>query len=193
MELELRGPGGISGLEFSGMVVPFNVLSHPLGGFREKVAPDAFRDTLASDEDILALAHHDLAQPIASREGGSLKLWTDSRGLHFKLNPADTQAARDLAAQIRHRTVRGMSFGFVAEDDRWESINGQIVRTLRSVRLMEISPTAAPAYGSATSIRISAEEGRSLPSPRWEPSAEFLRRRLELEHKHRRRHAASLN
>ena len=140
--LELREKPGTAG-KLTGYAVIFNTLSEDLG-FREKVAPTAFDDTLSSDQEVKLLWSHDTSKPLASRKAGTLKLWKDDKGLRFEADLADTSWGRDAAALIKRGDVDAMSFGFTvpAGGDQWQAK----VRTLLKVTLREISPVAWPAY-----------------------------------------------
>lgn len=116
-----------------------------LGGFTETIAPGAFRVTLASGRDILALVDHNAGQPLGRTKSGTLRLSEDERGLAFSVDLPDTQAARDILALASRGDLGGMSFGFDVPDGGDEWIGKQ--RTLRCVTLHEISVVQGwPAY-----------------------------------------------
>ncbi|UWR22628.1 HK97 family phage prohead protease [Sulfitobacter sp. S190] len=109
----------------------------------ETIAPGAFKATLATRTDILALVDHDPSRVLARTKSRTLRLSEDSRGLAFDLDLPDTQAGRDVLALAERGDLGGMSFGFSAVDDQ---ISGNR-RELRTVELYEISVVAAfPAY-----------------------------------------------
>ena len=59
---------------------------------------------------------------------------------------------------IRAGVVKGVSFGFVVKKDAWDQTDPRnVVRTLVDVDLIEISPTAFPAYPQ-TSAAVRSEE-----------------------------------
>ena len=122
-----------------------------LGGFRERIAPGAFRAALAGD--ILALLDHDPGKVLGRSRTGTLKLSEDSRGLAFSLEVPDTQAGRDVIALAERGDLGGMSFGFTVPEGG-EEWNGR-TRTLRSIDLKEISVVSAwPAYeGTEIALR----------------------------------------
>lgn len=122
-----------------------------LGGFRERIAPGAFRAALAGD--ILALLDHDASKVLGRTRSGTLRLGEDSRGLSFSLDVPETQAGRDLLALAERNDLGGMSFGFTVPEggEQWEGRT----RTLRSIDLKEISVVSAwPAYeGTEIALR----------------------------------------
>ena len=155
-DLEVRADDTGTGIR--GYAAVFDKLSVNLGGFREKIAPGAFRYSLEHKKRILALWNHDSNMPIGATDGGQLKLEEDSRGLFFDLEPIDTTTGRDVKEMIRSGVVKGVSFGFIVKKDHWDQTDPRnIVRTLVDVDLLEISPTAFPAYPQ-TSAAVRSEE-----------------------------------
>lgn len=156
-ELEVRADDKTTGIR--GYAAVFDKLSVPLGGFREKIAPGAFKYSLEHKKRILALWNHDSNLPIGSTDGGQLTLSEDSRGLFFDLEPIDTTTGRDVKEMIRSGVVKGVSFGFIVKKDAWDQTDPRnVVRTLVDVDLIEISPTAFPAYPQTTTAVRSEEE-----------------------------------
>ena len=116
-----------------------------IGDFTETIAPGAFRASLATGRDILALVDHDQARMLARTRSGTLRLSEDSRGLAFDLDVPATTAGNDVLALAERGDLGGMSFAFTV-DKAGEDWRGD-ARTLRSVTLHEISAVAAwPAY-----------------------------------------------
>lgn len=134
---------------FEGYVVKFDTRSHYLG-FYEKVDKRAFDNTLKKDNNIFALFNHDWSKPLASTRNKSLELYTDKEGLRFKLSPkAKTTFLRDVRELVDSGELRGMSFGFIVNDDDWETRDGEDYRTLKDVDVAEITLTHNPAYESS--------------------------------------------
>ena len=103
----------------TGYAAVFNSLSEDLGGFRERIAPGAFKRTLNDNADVLALVGHKRDLPLGRTASGTLTLAEDDRGLRIAIDLPDTSYARDLRASVKRRDITGMSFGFsVAEDGR---------------------------------------------------------------------------
>jgi HK97 family phage prohead protease len=166
-DLEVREHEG--SLRFVGHAAVFDSLSLPLGGFREQVARGAFRKTIR-EADVRFLAQHDPATVMARTKAGTLRLKEDGVGLLVEadLNPADPDVQR-LAVKVRDGHIDQMSFGFEVIKDEWEEqdirdewTNGPIpVRTLKEVRLWDVSPVTFPAYpatdGGLREILVPAE------------------------------------
>jgi HK97 family phage prohead protease len=146
-EFEIRSEGE-DGMTFTGYASVFNSSSEDLGGFREFVAPGAFKRSLQSRNEIKLLWNHDTNEPLASVRGGSLELVEDRYGLKVKAKLPNTTRGRDVAELLRSKVIDSMSFGFNVIKDAW-SENGS-VRTLESVRLHEVSIVTYPAYIATT-------------------------------------------
>jgi len=142
-----------------GYAAVFNQLSEDLGGFREKIAPGAFRKTI-QEADIRALWNHDSNYVLGRNKSGTLKLEEDNHGLRIEITPPNTTWARDLITSIKRGDVDQMSFGFRAIKDRWEVDDGQNIRTLLEVSLFDVSPVTYPAYSqTAVSTRAWDPDG----------------------------------
>jgi Escherichia/Staphylococcus phage prohead protease len=134
-------------LRIIGHAAVFNQLSDDLGGFREKIQPGAFADTI-KDGDIRALWNHDANFVLARTKSGTLKLSEDQVGLAIDAELPDTNFARDLLRSIERNDVDQMSFGFrvLPKGDSWRMEDGGLVRTLTKVELFDVSPVTFPAY-----------------------------------------------
>lgn len=128
-----------------GYAAVFNQLSDDLGGFRERVLPGAFEETIKAD-DIRALWNHDPNYVLGRNASGTLKLAEDEHGLRIEIDPPDTQWARDLLATMQRGDVDQMSFGFYTVSDDWRKEKGQVVRDLVKAKLFDVSPVTFPAY-----------------------------------------------
>lgn len=126
----------------------FDSWSENLGGndpFVEKVCKGAFEVSILED-DIRALFNHDPNYVLGRNKSGTLTLQEDEKGLLVKINPPDTQWARDLLVSIGRGDINQMSFGFTVEADRWSYEDGKDVRELLKVKLFDVSPVTFPAY-----------------------------------------------
>jgi len=98
---------------------PYDVYGGPPMGWRETVDPKAFDTTLSARADAHLLINH-TGMPLARTKSGTLKLSTDSTGLHVEagLDPADPDVTR-LVPKMRRRDMDEMSFGFRVKEDEW--------------------------------------------------------------------------
>ena len=116
-----------------------------IADFVETIRTGAFRQSLQSGRDVLALVDHDTSRVLARTRSQTLKLSEDSAGLQFELSIPDTSAGRDVLALAERGDLGGMSFGFLVPKGG-ESWNGN-KRMLTAIDLREISVVSAwPAY-----------------------------------------------
>lgn len=143
-----------------GVAVPYNTLSVRMWGFREKIAPGAFAESLAdSKRDVFALWNHNTDFPLASRNAKSLTLSDTAEGLRFRFDTNDTIWGESAYRSIKDGIVTRMSFGFRTVTDEWHTEEKEEIRTVTKAELYEISPVLFPAY-TATSV-----EARSVLTP----------------------------
>lgn len=131
--------------KLEGYAARFNVISENLGGFREKIAPGAFKKSIKKD-DVRALKNHDANYVLGRSSAGTLKMKEDEGGLKVSINPPDTQWARDLIVSVERGDIDQMSFGFRVVSDKWETENKENLRTLEQVDLIDVSVVTFPAY-----------------------------------------------
>ena len=143
--LELREEG--DEMTLTGYAALFNSRSENLGGFTEVIAPGAFSRSLKSRNDIKLLWNHDTSAVMGSTRAGTLKLEEDARGLKVTASLPNTTHGRDARELVKRGDVTGFSFGFTIPGrggDEWNAEGTE--RTLKSVRLHEVSLTPFPAY-----------------------------------------------
>jgi HK97 family phage prohead protease len=144
-DLELREEG--DEMSLVGYAALFNSRSENLGGFTEVIAPGAFSRSLKSRNDVKLLWNHDTSAVLGSTRAGTLTLVEDEKGLRVDAKLPNTTHGRDARELIKRGDVTGFSFGFSIPGkggDAWNSEGTE--RTLRSVRLHEVSLTPFPAY-----------------------------------------------
>lgn len=131
-------------VRLTGHAAVFNKLSEELWGFRERIKPGAFAKTLGND--VRALWNHDANHVLGRTTAKTLTLREDEVGLAVEILLPDTQTGRDLAVSIERGDVSQMSFAFRTITDRWNTENGETIRTLEEVELFDVSPVTFPAY-----------------------------------------------
>jgi hypothetical protein len=134
-----------SGPKIYGYAAVFNQLSSDLGGFRERILPNAFGNSIRVD-DVRALFNHDPNYVLGRNVSGTLKLEEDEHGLRIEINPPDAQWAKDLVASLKRGDIDQMSFGFRTISDDWHKENDEVIRELIEVQLFDVSPVTYPAY-----------------------------------------------
>lgn len=147
-----------SGRKLTGYVARFDSEAR-IGSFTEVIRRGAFRASLESGADILALADHDPKAVLGRTRSGTLTLTEDADGLAFSLQLPDTQTGRDLVALAERGDLGGCSFGFTVPPggDHWDGDR----RELRSVTLAEVSIVSAwPAYAN-TEVNLRSRQPES--------------------------------
>lgn len=148
-----------------GLAIPYSrvttIGNMDRGGFRESIAPGACNKSLR-EADIVALNNHNSWQPLGRTSAGNLALKSTTRGIEPDLQPIDTSYGSDLLKNVKAKIVRGWSFGFEVVKDDW-TLDGEPAdeytgtdRTIREMKLIEVSPVTFPAYAQT---EISARSG----------------------------------
>ena len=115
--------------------------------FTERIKQGAFeRSIKRARNDIKLLWNHDSGSILGSTRAGTLKLVEDNIGLKVIASLPHTTAGLDAAVLLKRGDIDSMSFGFSvpAGGDSWNDDGSE--RTLKSVRLHEVSIVAFPAY-----------------------------------------------
>lgn len=152
----------------------FNSLSQPMETragkrFVERIAPGAFARALA-EADVRGLFNHDPNMLLGRRSAGTLTLAEDAHGLRYRIDPPDTQAARDVMSLLARGDLSGSSFSFLTIDDDWtraaDGMEGiDLVRELRSVHLLDVGPVTFPAYVDTSAAMRSLDLFLAEPGP----------------------------
>lgn len=169
-----------------GHAAVFNSLSEDLGGFREQIIPGAFKEAIETD-DIRALFNHDPNFVLGRNRANTLTLAEDARGLAIAITPPDTQVARDLITSMERGDITQMSFAFRIKpngEDWAKNDDGIWIRSVKRVRLYDVSPVTYPAY-TATDIAVRSLDQYRQAHPEIDPNAylvqaEHRRRALQL-------------
>ncbi len=149
-QLELR----VNAIEFNsdeemvleGYVNKTEQLSKKLGGFREKVEKGCFARAIERAESIKLLFEHNSESLLASTKNGSLSLEEDKKGLKIRATLIDTTLGQDTYKLVKAGLIDAMSFGFYVIEDNWEKVDGENIRTIKDLELIEVSIVENPAY-----------------------------------------------
>lgn len=113
------------------------------GEFKEQIERGAFVDSLT--DDVRMIWNHDTNIVLGRTKSGTLRLAEDAHGLRFENDMPENRP--ELTESIRRGDVDQMSFGFDVLDSEWgRDDDGVLLRTVRKVKLYEISPVTFPAY-----------------------------------------------
>ena len=162
----------------------FNAWYELWSGFRESVAPGAFKKSIAQD-DVRALFNHEPSLPLA-RSNGTLTLREDEKGLYYEFIIPDTTVGRDLLTNMKLGIITQSSFGFniVEQSLKYDKEKDLVSRTLTEVKLFDVSPVTYPASPQTeVNVRMSVgsadESGELIAVP--ETGEPFTREQLDAE------------
>jgi HK97 family phage prohead protease len=140
-----------------GYAVVYNRLSVDLGGFRERILPGAFDGVLNRQRgraDLVSYYNHNPDILLGRESSGTLKVWSDEKGVGFEVTPPASRA--DIMELVQRRDVKGASFTF-SVDKGGETFttdeNGRAIREVRAATIYELGPVVQPAYPS-TSVSV---------------------------------------
>lgn len=142
--------GGGSYRVIGGYAAVFGKRSHPMGGIRELVEPPFFNKSQADGWPMAVCRYeHDPRMLLGSIAGGTLDLTIDKAGLDYSVRIPESRS--DVYELAERGDLPGSSFSFQAFQDDWRLGDGGLPeRHLVSGRLIDVAPTAVPAYPDAT-------------------------------------------
>ena len=149
--------------EVNGYAIVFNSPSHNLGGFIEKVSPEAMNGVIERS-DVVALLNHNQDRGILGRSrngNGSLKLTVDDKGTSFRFDSPKTALGDEVLEYLRRGDATQCSFAFTVEKDTWRKMDdGVYERTINQIdKLYDVSVlTCTPAYEETSVSCRSFEE-----------------------------------
>ena len=134
--------------------IKYDSLSVDLGGFRERILPNA----VELDADLVALFDHATDKVLGRVSAGTMTVRSDSAGIAFTAFPPETTWAKDLQVSMERGDIKGCSFRMFVDEDRWYVENGEVRRDVSKARVSELTVTSMPAYPETTaSARSTAE------------------------------------
>lgn len=179
--LELRSEG--ESRKIVGYPIVFNSLSQDLGGFVERILPDAVQFA----EDVRADFNHDANCILGRLSAGTLTLSVDDHGVRMEAEAPKTTWADDLLVSIRRGDINQGSFAFrvLPGGDQVAEENGQMVRTLTRILVRKVSVVSDPAY-TKTEIEVRQNPGsagdtagQEAPPATFNGEVDLLRRVLD--------------
>lgn len=143
----------------SGYAIVFNSDSNDLGGFTERINPDALNGVIEKS-DVLCLLNHNEDKGVLARSKqgeGSLTLEIDEIGLKYTFDAPNTALGDELLEGLRRGDITTSSFAFTVGNDSWsKNEDGSYLRTINSIsELFDVSPVYRAAY-DATSVKVDA-------------------------------------
>jgi HK97 family phage prohead protease len=175
-------------VKIEGLAVPYNALSEDLGGFRERIVPGAFGETIRSadgGDDLYADIEHDRRQLLARASKGTLSFREEPRGLLATITLPNTTRGKDVAEDVRAGNLDGMSIAWAAKgtEDRFLAEDGETVREVLKADLRGVTLTSSPAYRQTVDSLVmrSLEEFQTEQTEDWRAENDKMRRRIALE------------
>jgi len=141
----------VDGIGLVGHSIVFDSWSVDLGGFIERVRPQAVNRMMARGRDVRALWNHNSDVPLGRSSAGTMQYWKDDIGVGVKIVPP--QWAAHYLETVQRGDVTGMSFGFQMIEDEWSFDGKKPARDLLDIEVSEMSAVAFPAYPS-TDLRV---------------------------------------
>ena len=142
-----------------GLAASYNTLSADVGGFKEVIAPGAFKRALENKADVRCLVNHDNSQILGRTKSGTLTLSDSPEGLRFlcKLNP-ESEAHRNIYAAVQRGDLDQCSFAFQPVADKYENVKDATGRsysrrTVSDLNLFDVSIVTFPAYPNGTRVQ----------------------------------------
>lgn len=152
----------------SGYAIRFMEESVDLGGFIERIHPEAISIDQIRNSDIFAFFNHDNDKVLGRTGAGTLKLDLREDGLYYEIDVPDTVAGNELLEHIKRGEMYGTSFAFSLPSDDSGDVwsrdeQGNIYRDITNIEfLYEISPVFSPAYPTTTVSARSLEKIQEL-------------------------------
>lgn len=141
-------------MKVSGYVNKNNSISEVLSEdgvvFRETILPQAFTNALASGNEICFYLEHDPNKILATTKNNTLEVTQDDVGLHMSATIVPTSDGNNAYKLIKSGIITNMSFGFLVNEDVWDSDGDVPLRTVTDLDLLEVSAVKNPAYTSST-------------------------------------------
>lgn len=172
-----------------GYAANYNKASEDLGGFIEYIASGAFTSAIGRD-DVRALFNHDANFVLGRNRAGTLELSEDDNGLRVNISPPATQWADDLLINMRRGDINQMSFAFSVFDEEWDTEDDYPKRTIKDVKLYDVSVVTYPAYPTTTAAvrshldklnNVQADENTSQPKEDGKTQARNANRQRHLD------------
>lgn len=156
----------VPGARLFGHAIVFDRWSVDLGGFVERIRPQASNRMMNTGADVRALWNHNSDFPIG-RSGAqpvNLRYWNDAKGVAVAIKPPSSATAFVEAIELGN--VTGMSFGFRMIEDEWFMDGAKVKRDVLDMLVSEFSAVVFPAY-LETDISVGVPQNRVAFLKKW--------------------------
>ena len=162
----------------TGYAIVFNSDSNDLGGFTERINPDALNGVIEKS-DVLCLLNHNEDRGVLARSNkgdGSLSLQIDEIGLKYSFEAPNTALGDELLEGLKRGDISTSSFAFTVEKDSWsKNEDGSYLRTINSIsQLFDVSPVYRAAY-DATSVKVDSRGLDEMKAKEKEELSEYFK------------------
>jgi HK97 family phage prohead protease len=148
LPVEIRGTSGPA-RTIGGYAAVFGTPSENLGGFIERVDYRAMNKSRGDGwPGVVARFNHRDEYILGATHSGTLRLAVDNYGLGYEVDLPESR--NDVLESVTRGDIANSSFAFQCVDDDWSYANDVALRTLLSVRLIDVAPVVTPAYPDAT-------------------------------------------
>lgn len=147
-------------------------------GWYEEIDKKAFDGALDRPDDVRFLRNHNPDQLLGRASAGTLRLWTDRKGLVAEADLPDTPLGQETRYLIERGDLDGMSFGFIPTKIEWSELDDgtELARILDIDPLLEVSVVTFPAYEETDAAARSRFDSLGGTSLRMQRRAEALER-----------------
>ncbi|MGK0468190.1 HK97 family phage prohead protease [Clostridium sp.] len=146
MRIEIRNDSVIIDGYVNAVLRDSKPIPRPGGKFVEQIMPKAFERALGKALNVDILLNHNKTRKLGSTVDGNLELFEDNIGLRAIATITDAEVME----KARKKELRGWSFGFYSDKDKWEDVGeGLQRRFVEELELTEVSiidNTRMPAY-----------------------------------------------
>jgi len=156
---EVRALEDEAGRWIVGYGLVFNEWSQDLGGFVERVLPGACDGAINAD--LVVCGNHDSNNVLGRVSAGTVMVTVDTRGVEYRalVNESDPIAVA-FYERVKRGDIKGSSFSFWVERDRWYVEDGATKRDILAFRAIdEMGPVTFPAYLQTSSEARAAVRG----------------------------------
>jgi uncharacterized protein len=151
-----------------GYAAVFNTTSHPLGGFVERVLPSFANKSRAdgwpgvAGGGVIALYDHKTEFLLGNTRNNTLRMAIDGHGIDYSVDLPESRS--DVFDWVSRGDVPFSSFRFHCVADEWGlTEQGYPMRSLIEGRVIDVGPTATPAYNDTTAGLRSLAAAKDIP------------------------------
>lgn len=154
--------------KLSGYAVLFDTKSKLMNMYGQEYFTKIGKDSLyvAKNDDMKLLLEHDHTQILAREKNGSLKVFSDDKGIRFEAELGNSMLQRDVVELVRQGIYTQMSFGVLIDEQSWEEFSdGPPVRTITKGQMFEFSVVSSPLFEeTSVNLMVASDKDTSAES-----------------------------